>query len=110
MMPNLHGGDCGRALLLCRPRFGRTAAGWGGESLAASVSRRYAQGPPALADLASLNAAVGRHDGPGRARTRRRPRTIKVAPVSAPRRNVELKAVDPDPARSLAAARELGAE
>jgi homotetrameric cytidine deaminase len=30
--------------------------------------------------------------------------------VSAPRRNVELKAVDPDPARSLAAARELGAE
>jgi homotetrameric cytidine deaminase len=34
----------------------------------------------------------------------------KVAPVSAPRRNVELKAIDPDPARSLAAARELGAE
>jgi homotetrameric cytidine deaminase len=30
--------------------------------------------------------------------------------VSAPRRNVELKAVDPDPARSLAFARELGAE
>ena len=30
--------------------------------------------------------------------------------MSAPRRNVELKAVDPDPARSLAAARELGAE
>jgi homotetrameric cytidine deaminase len=30
--------------------------------------------------------------------------------VSAPRRNVELKAVDPDPARSLAVARDLGAE
>ena len=30
--------------------------------------------------------------------------------MSAPRRNVELKAIDPDPARSLAAARELGAE
>jgi homotetrameric cytidine deaminase len=30
--------------------------------------------------------------------------------VSAPRRNIELKAVDADPARSLAAARELGAE
>ena len=29
--------------------------------------------------------------------------------MSAPRRNVELKAVDPDPARSLAACRELGA-
>jgi homotetrameric cytidine deaminase len=33
-----------------------------------------------------------------------------VAPVSAPRRNVELKALDPDPARSLAVCRELGAE
>jgi homotetrameric cytidine deaminase len=32
-----------------------------------------------------------------------------VAPVSA-RRNVELKALDPDPARSLAVCRELGAE
>jgi homotetrameric cytidine deaminase len=30
--------------------------------------------------------------------------------VSAPRRNIELKAIDPDPARSLALARELGAE
>jgi homotetrameric cytidine deaminase len=30
--------------------------------------------------------------------------------VSAPRRNVELKALDPDPARSLAVCRELGAE
>jgi homotetrameric cytidine deaminase len=30
--------------------------------------------------------------------------------VSAPRRNVELKALDPDPARSLATCRELGAE
>jgi homotetrameric cytidine deaminase len=30
--------------------------------------------------------------------------------VSAPRRNIELKARDPDPARSLAACRELGAE
>jgi homotetrameric cytidine deaminase len=30
--------------------------------------------------------------------------------VPAPRRNVEVKAADPDPARSLAAARELGAE
>jgi homotetrameric cytidine deaminase len=30
--------------------------------------------------------------------------------VPAPRRNVELKALDPDPARSLATARELGAE
>jgi homotetrameric cytidine deaminase len=30
--------------------------------------------------------------------------------VSAPRRNVELKAADPDPARSLAICRELGAE
>jgi homotetrameric cytidine deaminase len=30
--------------------------------------------------------------------------------VSAPRRNVELKAADPDPARSLATCRELGAE
>jgi len=30
--------------------------------------------------------------------------------VSAPRRNVELKALDPDPARSLAACRDLGAE
>jgi homotetrameric cytidine deaminase len=30
--------------------------------------------------------------------------------VSAPRRNIELKAIDADPARSLAAARELGAE
>jgi homotetrameric cytidine deaminase len=30
--------------------------------------------------------------------------------VSTPRRNVELKAIDPDPARSLAACRELGAE
>ena len=30
--------------------------------------------------------------------------------MSAPRRNVELKALDPDPARSLAACRELGAE
>jgi homotetrameric cytidine deaminase len=34
----------------------------------------------------------------------------RLAPVSAPRRNVELKAVDPDPARSLAVARDLGAE
>jgi homotetrameric cytidine deaminase len=33
-----------------------------------------------------------------------------VAAVSAPRRNVELKAMDPDPARSLAVCRELGAE
>ena len=33
-----------------------------------------------------------------------------VATVSAPRRNVELKAMDPDPARSLAVCRELGAE
>src|SRR5215218_1775508 len=33
-----------------------------------------------------------------------------VAPVSAPRCNVELKALDPDPARSLAVCRELGAE
>jgi homotetrameric cytidine deaminase len=33
-----------------------------------------------------------------------------VAAVSAPRRNVELKAMDPDPARSLATCRELGAE
>jgi homotetrameric cytidine deaminase len=33
-----------------------------------------------------------------------------VAPVSAPHRNVELKALDPDPARSLAICRELGAE
>jgi homotetrameric cytidine deaminase len=30
--------------------------------------------------------------------------------VSAPRRNVELKALDPDPARSLATCRELGAD
>ncbi len=30
--------------------------------------------------------------------------------MSAPRRNVELKAIDPDPARSLAVCRELGAE
>ena len=30
--------------------------------------------------------------------------------MSAPRRNVELKALDPDPARSLAVCRELGAE
>ena len=30
--------------------------------------------------------------------------------MSAPRRNVELKALDPDPARSLAACRDLGAE
>jgi len=30
--------------------------------------------------------------------------------VSAPRRNIELKALDPDPARSLAVCRELGAE
>ena len=30
--------------------------------------------------------------------------------MSAPRRNVELKATDPDPARSLAIVRELGAE
>jgi homotetrameric cytidine deaminase len=30
--------------------------------------------------------------------------------VSAPRRNVELKALDPDPARSLAVCRDLGAE
>jgi homotetrameric cytidine deaminase len=30
--------------------------------------------------------------------------------VAAPRRNVELKALDPDPARSLAVCRELGAE
>jgi homotetrameric cytidine deaminase len=30
--------------------------------------------------------------------------------VSAPRRNVEVKALDPDPARSLAVCRELGAE
>jgi homotetrameric cytidine deaminase len=30
--------------------------------------------------------------------------------VSAPRRNVELKALDPDPARSLAVCRQLGAE
>jgi homotetrameric cytidine deaminase len=30
--------------------------------------------------------------------------------VTAPRRNVELKALDPDPARSLAVCRELGAE
>jgi homotetrameric cytidine deaminase len=33
-----------------------------------------------------------------------------VATVSAPHRNVELKALDPDPARSLAVCRELGAE
>jgi homotetrameric cytidine deaminase len=33
-----------------------------------------------------------------------------VAAVSAPLRNVELKAMDPDPARSLAVCRELGAE
>jgi homotetrameric cytidine deaminase len=31
-------------------------------------------------------------------------------PVSAPRRNIELKALDPDPERSLATCRELGAE
>jgi homotetrameric cytidine deaminase len=30
--------------------------------------------------------------------------------VSTPRRNIELKAIDPDPARSLAVCRELGAE
>ena len=30
--------------------------------------------------------------------------------MSAPRRNVELKALDPDPARTLAACRELGAD
>lgn len=36
--------------------------------------------------------------------------SISLAPVSAPRRNVELKALDPDPARSLAVCRELGAE
>jgi len=30
--------------------------------------------------------------------------------VSTPRRNIELKAIDPDPARSLAAVQELGAE
>jgi homotetrameric cytidine deaminase len=34
----------------------------------------------------------------------------RLAAVSAPRRNVELKALDPDPARSLAVCRELGAE
>jgi homotetrameric cytidine deaminase len=34
----------------------------------------------------------------------------RLAGVSAPRRNVELKAMDPDPARSLAVCRELGAE
>src|SRR5215207_1233592 len=33
-----------------------------------------------------------------------------VAAVSVPRRNIELKALDPDPARSLAVCRELGAE
>src|SRR3712207_5002758 len=34
----------------------------------------------------------------------------RLAPVSAPRRNVELKATDPDPQRSLAVCLELGAE
>jgi homotetrameric cytidine deaminase len=38
------------------------------------------------------------------------PEPTRVTPVSAPRRNVELKALDPDPARSLAVCRELGAE
>jgi len=36
--------------------------------------------------------------------------STRLAPVSAPRRNVELKATDPDPERSLAIVRELGAE
>jgi homotetrameric cytidine deaminase len=36
--------------------------------------------------------------------------SIRLAPVSAPRRNVELKATDPDPARSLAVCLDLGAE
>lgn len=36
-------------------------------------------------------------------------RSSRLAAVSAPRRNVELKAVDPDPERSLQACRELGA-
>jgi homotetrameric cytidine deaminase len=35
--------------------------------------------------------------------------STRLAAVSAPRRNVELKATDPDPARSLAVCRELGA-
>jgi homotetrameric cytidine deaminase len=35
--------------------------------------------------------------------------STRLAPVSAPRRNVELKATDPDPARSLAVCLELGA-
>jgi homotetrameric cytidine deaminase len=34
----------------------------------------------------------------------------RLAPVSAPRRNVELKATDPDPGRSLAVCLDLGAE
>jgi homotetrameric cytidine deaminase len=36
--------------------------------------------------------------------------STRLAAVSAPRRNVELKATDPDPARSLQIALELGAE
>jgi homotetrameric cytidine deaminase len=38
------------------------------------------------------------------------PQATRVGAVSAPRRNVEVKALDPDPARSLAVCRELGAE
>jgi homotetrameric cytidine deaminase len=37
-------------------------------------------------------------------------RSTSLAPVSEPRRNVELKATDPDPERSLAICLELGAE
>ena len=39
-----------------------------------------------------------------------RRRCTRLAPVSSPRRNVELKATDPDPERSLAVCRDLGAE
>ena len=34
----------------------------------------------------------------------------RLAAVSSPRRNVELKATDPDPEHSLATVRDLGAE
>src|SRR5918999_1431221 len=46
----------------------------------------------------------------GTYRAGRRYVSIRLGRVSAPRRNVELKALDPDPARSLAVCRELGAE
>jgi hypothetical protein len=64
-------------------------------------SRRIETEPPQQ-DMVDHRDAFG-HAHRGGERTR-------LAAVSAPRRNVELKATDPDPDRSLAVCLDLGAE